>query len=100
MREPNDCWVFPSGEIVYLKPILYLNDAQAMLESAMNGLGIVALHHYQVAQALAQGNLVEILVKYRMPPISVFLFYHPGRYMQPKIKTWVEFMSRDLPEEL
>lgn len=100
MREPNDCWLFPSGDMIYLKPIFYLNDAQAMLESAMNGLGIVALHHYQVAQALAQGTLVEVLVKYRMPQIPVFLFYHPGRYMQPKVKTWVEFMSRDLPGEL
>ncbi|CEG56009.1 LysR family transcriptional regulator [Legionella fallonii] len=100
MREPNDCWVFSSGEIIYLKPILYLNDAQAMLESAINGLGVVALHHYQVANALSQGQLVEILVQYRMPQIPVFLYYHPGRYMQPKIKTWVQFMSHDLPGEL
>ena len=100
MREPNDRWIFPSGETVYLKPVLYLNDAQAMLECAVNGLGVVALHHYQVAQALAKKELVEILASYRLPLIPVFLYYHPGRYMQPKVKTWVEFMSNNLPKEL
>ncbi len=100
MRTPNDRWIFQSGETVYFKPLLYLNDAQAMLDCAKQGLGIVALHHYQVAHALASGELVEILEHYRMPLIPVFLYYHPGRYMQPKVKTWVEFMSQNLPEEL
>lgn len=100
MRTPNDRWIFPSGETAYLKPILFLNDAQAMLECAINGLGIVALHHYQVASALSAGKLVEILTEYRMPLIPVFMYYHPGRYMQPKVKTWVEFMSKNLPREL
>ncbi len=100
MRTPNDRWVFQSGETIYFKPLLYLNDAQAMLDCAIKGLGIVALHHYQVAHALANGELVEILEHHRMSPISVFLYYHPGRYMQPKVKTWVEFMSQNLPSEL
>jgi len=100
MRSPNDRWSFPSGETIYLKPLLYLNDAQGMLESAIKGVGIVILHHYQVAEALERGDLVEILTTYRMPLIPVFLFYHPGRYMQPKVKSWVEFMSKNIPKEL
>jgi DNA-binding transcriptional LysR family regulator len=100
MRTPNDAWTFPSGETVYLLPVLYLNDAQAMLDSAIKGLGIVALHHYQVADALSRGELVELLTNYQMPRIPVFLYYHPGRYMQPKVKTWVDFMSQGLPDEL
>lgn len=100
MRSPNDRWNFPSGETIYFKPLLYLNDAQAMLESAIKGVGIVILHHYQVAEALEKGDLVEILTTYRMPLIPVFLYYHPGRYMQPKVKSWVEFMSKNIPEEL
>lgn len=100
MRVPNDRWVFSSDETVYLNPVLFLNDAQGMLECAIKGLGIVALHHYQVVSALAKGELVEILTEYRMPIIPVFLYYHPGRYMQPKVRTWVEFMSRNLPAEL
>lgn len=100
MRSPNDVWVFPKGETSYLKPILFLNDAQAMLECALKGLGIVALHHYQVVDALAKNELVEILTNYRMPQIPIFMYYHPGRYMQPKVKTWIEFMGHHWPEEI
>uniref|UniRef100_UPI00261F3DBB LysR family transcriptional regulator n=1 Tax=uncultured Legionella sp. TaxID=210934 RepID=UPI00261F3DBB len=100
MRSPNDAWIFPTGETIYLTPVLYLNDAASMLECAVNGLGIVSLHHYQVADALASGDLVEVLAEYRMPKIPVFLYYHPGRYMQPKVKTWVDFMSTNIPDEI
>ncbi|CDZ77451.1 D-malate degradation protein R [Legionella massiliensis] len=96
MRQPNNSWIFPSGETVYLEPILYLNDAAALCDSACRGLGIVALHHYQVAQALEQGSLVEILVNYAMPTIPVYLFYHPTRFMQPKVRVWIEEMSANL----
>lgn len=100
MRAPNDVWIFPKGETVYLNPVLYLNDAAAMLNCAINGLGIVSLHHYQVAHALARGELVEVLPQHRMTKIPVFLYYHSGRYMQPKVKTWIEFMSNNIPEEI
>ena len=100
MRTPNDTWVFPSGETVYLKPVLYLNDAQTMLHCALKGLGIVILHHYQVAEAVAKGDLIELLINYRMPQIPIFMFYHPGRYMQPKVRTWIDYMGLNWPEEL
>lgn len=100
MREPNDLWKFPTGEQVYLKPVVYLNDAQAMRECAIKGLGIAALHHYQVADALANGDLIKLLPSCDMPQIPVFLYYHPGRYMQPKVKAWVEFMGQNWAAEI
>jgi DNA-binding transcriptional LysR family regulator len=97
MRTPNDVWTFPSGERVHLKQILYLNDAQAIMECALGGLGIVILHHYQVAQALKRGDLVELLSNHKMPQIPILMYYHPGRYMQPKVRSWIEFMGTDWP---
>jgi DNA-binding transcriptional LysR family regulator len=100
MRTPNDAWTFSSGETIHLKPIVYLNDAQAMLECALRGLGIVILHHYQVAEALLRRDLVELLPKYKMPQIPIFMYYHPGRHMQPKVRSWIEFMSSQWPDTL
>jgi len=100
MRTPNDVWSFASGEQVYLKPVIYLNDAQAMVECAMRSLGVVIAHHYQVANALACGDLLELLEHHRMPQIPIFMYYHPGRYMQPKVKTWIDFMGSAWPIEL
>ncbi|WP_347251315.1 LysR family transcriptional regulator [Legionella sp.] len=97
MRNPNNQWVFATGETVYLEPALYLNDAAALCDSACRGLGITALHHYQVAEALKCEKLVEVLPKYRMPIIPVYLFYHPARFIQPKVKVWIDAMSADLP---
>lgn len=96
MRNPNNQWVFASGEVVNLEPTLYLNDAAALCDSACRGLGITALHHYQVAEALECGKLVEVLPKYRMPVIPVYLFYHPARFIQPKVRIWIEAMTSDL----
>ncbi|RMX22127.1 LysR family transcriptional regulator [Legionella jordanis] len=96
MRSPNDKWTFPTGEVVVLKPALYLNDAATLASCAIHGLGIVALHHYQVADALAKGELVELFKDLPMPIIPLFLFYHPARFLQPKIRVWVEAMSTGL----
>ncbi|ASQ46725.1 LysR family transcriptional regulator [Legionella clemsonensis] len=84
MRLPNDRWVFPSGETIQLHPSMYLNDAAALANCAKRGLGIVALHHYQVADHLERGELIELFAD-KMPVIPVFLFYHPARFLQPKI---------------
>ncbi|STX29564.1 transcriptional regulator [Legionella beliardensis] len=96
MRKPNDSWTFTNGETVSLKPTLYLNDATAMVDCACRGLGIVVLHSYQVADALKTGELIEILTDYQMPAIPVFIFYHPARFMQPKVKVWVEAMTDNI----
>lgn len=96
MRQPNDSWTFASGETVHLEPKLYFNDAAALCDSACRGLGIVALHHYQVADALKQQKLIELFPNHRMPIIPVYLFYHPARFVQPKVRIWIEAMSVDL----
>jgi DNA-binding transcriptional LysR family regulator len=100
MRMPNDAWSFSSGETVYLKPALFLNDAQSMVECARRGLGIAIVHHYQAAPALACGDLMELIAHHRMPQIPIFMYYHPSRYMQPKVRTWIDFMGSDWPVEL
>ncbi len=96
MRVPNDSWTFANGETIFLKPSLFLNDATAMVDCACQGLGVIALHAYQVKNALEKGDLVEVLTDYPMPTIPVFIFYHPARFMQPKVKVWVEAMIKDI----
>lgn len=96
MRQPNTSWTFASGETIYLEPSLYLNDAAALCDCVCRGMGIAVLHHYQVAKALATGELVELLPAYKMPVIPVYLFYHPARFIQPKVRVWIETMSAQL----
>lgn len=97
MRNPNDSWVFASGETVFFKPAMYLNDAAALADCACKGMGIVALHAYQVAEALQHGSLINIFPALEMPDIPVFLYYNPAKFMQPKVKFWIDAMTLDIP---
>ncbi len=92
MRKPADILTF-KGKEVYVEPILWLNDSMAMCECALRGMGIIKVHDYLVADALQEGRLVEILPTCREPPISVYLYYQQSRYLQPKIRRFIDFYT-------
>lgn len=91
MRKPLDILTFNDGKEVYLEPIVSLNDTRAMRECALQGMGIVKLHDYEVADALADGSLREILTEFRGPQYTVYLYYQQSRYLQPKIRRFIDF---------
>lgn len=91
MRNPDNVLIFKDGKEIYLEPILYLNDSRAILKSAMRGIGIAKLHDYVVADALCSGELVEILSDYQDPKIPIYLYYQQSRYLQPKIRHFIDF---------
>lgn len=97
MRKPSDCWVFEGDVTVSLNPTLYVNDAEALTDCACRSMGIAALHHYQVAEALQQGLLVDVLPEVPMPAIPLFLYFNPAKFMQPKVKLWIDAMVSGLP---
>ncbi len=90
MRRPDNVLKLNEAE-VHLEPLLWLNDSRAMLECALQGLGIVKLHDYIVKEALVSKKLIEILPQYHKTPIPVFLYYEQSRYLQPKIRKFIDF---------
>lgn len=92
MRKPNNVLVFKDKQQIQLQPILRLNDAEAIKACALQGIGIVKLHEYMVREELATGKLQEVLEKYREPDQSIYLYYQPMRYLQPKIRCFIDFM--------
>lgn len=93
MRKPANVIKFKNDKEVYVEPILCLNDSLAMRECSMNDMGIVKLHDYMVNEALENNQLVEILSKYKESPITVYLYYQPSRYLQPKIRKFIDFFT-------
>lgn len=73
-----------------LEPILKVKDAAYLKYCAINGLGVVQLHDYVVNDALEQGQLIEILSSYINPHIPLYIYYQKHRYVQPKIRQFVE----------
>lgn len=95
MRQPYNKIIFKNNIEVYLTPILLLNDSFAMRECAILGKGIVNLHDYVVADAVRNGSLVEILRDYQEPATNIYLYYQPSRYLQPKIRRFIDFYTSD-----
>lgn len=82
---------FQSYGNVYLEPYLYLNDTRAMRECALQGLGIVKLHDYSIKKDIESGKLIEILKKYSIEELPVYLFYRSSRHLDPKIRVFIDF---------
>lgn len=91
MRKPNNVLTFKDGKEIQVEPILWLNDTRAMCECALHDMGIVRLHDYVVAEALQAKQLVEVLVNYQEPQQYVYLYYQQSRYLQPKIRRFIDF---------
>jgi DNA-binding transcriptional LysR family regulator len=99
-RLPTDTIEFGKNEQIYLEPTILINDSDALLQCALSHMGIIKLQHYVVSQALAEGRLIELLDNYPDKSIPIHVFYQPEKYIQTKIKTFIEFICKDLPEEM
>ena len=93
MRTPDNVITFQNKKEIHLTPHLSFNDSFAMRECAKRGMGIVNLHDYMVTSAIQEGSLVEILKEYQEPEIQVYLYYQKSRYLQPKIRKFIDFYT-------
>lgn len=93
MRKPDNIVTFKDGREICVKPTLWLNDSFAMCQCAIQGMGIVRLHDYIVEKALQDGRLIEILQEFREPQQAVYLYYQQKKYLQPKIRRFIDFYS-------
>lgn len=70
-----------------------VNDAEANLACALQGLGIAQLGRYQVREHLAQGRLVEVLPLTPPVPMPVSLVYPKGRSAVPKVAAFIAWLT-------
>lgn len=93
MRTPDNVLAFNNQEIIQLQPLLGLNDSRAICDCAVKGMGIVKLHDYVVLEFIEKGELVEILPQYGDPKQPIYLYYQQTRYLQPKIRRFIDFYT-------
>lgn len=82
---------FNNGMEIYLNPLLRVSDTKMMISCALQGLGFIKLHQLESEQFLSDGSLVEILAEFREPPQPIYLGYLQERYLQPKVRHFIEF---------
>lgn len=91
MRNPDNVLIFDKGLEILVKPYLYFNDSLFMKSSALQGLGIIKLHKYAVAEELKRGTLVEVLQGFDTSEQVLYLAYQPYRHLQAKIRAFIDF---------
>jgi DNA-binding transcriptional LysR family regulator len=101
---PAGIWRFdgPTGtEVVELGPVRFtVNVAEAMAVALREGMGIGVLPTSSALPHLRDGSLVRLFPGYTLQGLQVYAVYPSRRYLDAKIRTWVEFLRDELPGTL
>jgi DNA-binding transcriptional LysR family regulator len=93
---PQDrIWRFagPKGEVsVRVNGAFSSNSALALRRAAVAGLGIALLPRYSVAAELAEGTLVPLLPRYRVPARPLLAVYPRTAVVPQKVQVFIEFL--------
>ncbi|ROM53405.1 hypothetical protein BK648_07615 [Pseudomonas poae] len=74
-----------------------VNLSQALLHAAISDMGVCVLPTFVAAQALESGTLKRLLPEYRLQEKDISALYYSRRYLDAKIKSWIDFLRTKLP---
>ena len=72
---------------------LSTDHGEALIEACAAGVGVFQAHDYAVADALASGQLLEVLGDFRAPGPSISLVYAPGRSSSAKVRAFSDAIA-------
>jgi LysR family transcriptional regulator for bpeEF and oprC len=70
-----------------------VNDADAYLICALQGLGLAQAAAYQVRGHLHAGELAEVLANWPPTPMPISLLYPQGRMATPKVRVFADWIA-------
>jgi DNA-binding transcriptional LysR family regulator len=82
------------------QPALDVNTADAAIDAAKTGLGIVRVLFYQAEASLADGSLRMILEDFEPEAIPVNLLHREDRLPQAKVQSFIALAAPRLRAEL
>jgi DNA-binding transcriptional LysR family regulator len=98
---PVENWVFegPEGVETVNIPLspFHVNTADAMTVAITNGMGIGIQPIASAVDGLRAGTLVRVLPEYHFEEFNLFAIYPSRKFVDAKIKTWVEFLKDYIP---
>jgi DNA-binding transcriptional LysR family regulator len=99
-RQPDNVLLFKNNKEISLDYIIRLNDAQAMLTCALQGLGFIKIFNYFVDKYIKNGTLIEILKDYREQPKPLYIFYQQHKFLPNKIRLFIDFLCKKVNEDM
>lgn len=95
----GDEWTFESDagtEAVRVAPVMQSNNGETCVAAAIAGGGLVLQPEFLVAEALAQGQLVELLSAYRLPVLGIYAVYPSRRQLAGKVNALLGYLASQL----
>jgi LysR family transcriptional regulator for bpeEF and oprC len=86
-------------ELIEMKGMIAVNDADAYVTCGLHGLGIVKGPRYILGPYLATGALREILVDYPSMPRPISILYSPNRHLPRRIRVFADWIAEVFARE-
>lgn len=86
VQNDSEVTVTPNGDMSF-------NDGAALCAAACAGFGLAQLLDYFTDDAIAAGQLEPLLDEFRPKPIPISLVYRHTRYLAPRIRAFIDFMT-------
>ncbi|WP_431686771.1 LysR family transcriptional regulator [Hahella sp. NBU794] len=78
---------------VRVNGVLCCNNAEALRDAAVAGLGVALLPTFIAGPELQTGRLVSVLPEYQAPPVYLSLLYPPNRHLAARVRVFVKYMQ-------
>lgn len=91
LKEEDGTWVRAQGHVR-----LRLDSAEALLATALDGLGIALLPRLLVGADLAEGRLEQVLPRVTPGTVPVIALYPHKRLLEPRVRRFIDMLSDDL----
>lgn len=76
-----------------------VNNGQALLNAAISGLGIAYLPGFLCADAIGAGFVTDVMPDLPHDIVGIYAVYPPGRYVQPKVRSFIDFLLRSFADK-
>ena len=94
-------WHFSENgdEILYRpRPVWSCNNGHAVLEAALDGMGICQLPNFYLNEAIQSGQLVPILEEFTPPEEPIWAVYPDKRHLSLKVQRFISVLKDELPK--
>lgn len=98
MRKPDN-ELFISGEYISLTPYARVNDAEAMLQLALDGVGVISVHKYVAEKFLQRKELQSLLPSYPKERVPIYLAYPTRKYISCKTRSFIDFIQNQIEKK-
>ncbi|WP_440466164.1 LysR family transcriptional regulator [Pseudomonas sp. YH-1] len=91
---------YDMDEIISPRQTFTVNVADSIAQAAKENMGVCLIPSYVAAASVGKGELVRVLPQVRANQRSISVIYPSRHFLDAKVRTWIEFLKKHLPERL